>query len=77
MYLNTNKIKDAISQEITRQLTDQGGSSVDVDFVSNSFQGKVSAGMISVSVAKNCDEHAGEFYFEELNERTVWPIANS
>ena len=77
MYLNTAKIKDAISQEITRQLTDQGGASVDVDFVSNAFQGKVSAGMISVSVAKNGDEHAGDFYFEELNERQVWPIANS
>ena len=77
MYLNTNKIKDAISQEITRQLKDQGGSSVDVDFVSNSLQGKVSAGMISVSAAKNGDEYCGDFYFEELNERIVWPIANS
>ena len=77
MSLKTNKINDAISQEITRQLTDQGGSSVDVDFVSNAFQGKVSAGMISVAVAQNGDGHAGEFYFEELHQRTVWPIANS
>ena len=69
MYLNTDKIKDAVSQEIERQLTDQGGSSVDVEFLSNKLQGKLSTGMISVSAAKNGDEYCGEFYFEELNER--------
>lgn len=74
MYLNTDKIKDAVSQEIARQLTDQGGSSVAVDFLANPLQGKVSAGMISVSAAKNGDEYCGDFYFEELHERKVWPI---
>ena len=77
MYLDTDKIKDAVSREIERQITDQGGSSVDVEFLSNPLQGKVSAGMISVSVAKHGEEYCGDFYFEELNERTMWPIANS
>ena len=74
MYLDTDKIKDAVSREIERQITDKGGSSVDVEFLSNPLQGKVSAGMISVSAAKNGDEYCGDFYFEELNERKVWPI---
>ena len=74
MYLDTDKIKAAVAQEITRQVTDQGGSSADVEFLSTPHQGKVSTGTISVSAAKQGAQYCGDFYFEELNERKVLPL---